>query len=326
MRNNWGELVKRQFTSLLIVLILAFQNRPNSRAADPNICIKNEHGKANEYVYIYAHGLGACYRQGIDFFSHFKETQGATEHWIADEPFVVFDFPDAKPKESEYHAKFVNLGQQQDIDRLEYVYNEVLKQFPQKRIILLGLSRGAATIINFVALKQPNAVAAIVLESPFDNLRNIIIHLMKRYHVLWLPYARQLSNKITQKHFPSVDINGLFPVHVINRLPHQIPIIFIHCQKDKVVPINSSRKLYAKLISHAHPNAYLLELNNGLHGKLLAGNDGPLYQNVVHAFYKRYGLPHNSEFAKAGETYLTQPTLADVLQRITKRCIEEDDE
>lgn len=296
-------------------------------ATDPNITIRNSHAADSQYVYIFAHGLGAYQKQALDLYARYKDFLVSPNYWVLNEPLAIFDFPDAKTKENEYHAKLVNLAQKADMERLEHIYNEVVRQFPGKKIILVGLSRGASVIINLMATKKLDNVAAIILESPFDTLKSIVIHLLNRYHIHWLPYARNLGFKIAKKHFPSLDINGIFPMQIISKMP-AVPILFVHSRKDKVIPINSSRKLYVKLALAGHKDIYLLELKNGLHGKILASPEGELYQNAVHAFYKKYDLPHDPQLAILGESLLVQPTVPDVMARITStaRMTDIDDE
>jgi hypothetical protein len=99
-----------------------------------------------------------------------------------------------------------------------------------------------------------------------------------------------------------------------------LPILFVHSHKDKVVPIKSSQRLYLLLKMLGHEHVYLLELNAGLHGKLIIGPEAETYQNVVHAFYKKYNLAYNEHFALKGESFLAQcqPSIVDVVCRIKK--------
>jgi hypothetical protein len=165
-----------------------------------------------------------------------------------------------------------------------------------------------------------------VLESPFDNLKSVIKHLLKRFHMYWMPFSKEIGIKIAQTHFPSLDMDGIFPENSVNSIPKHIPILIVHSKKDKVIPINSSRKLYVALRESEHHHVHLLELDRGTHGKLMIGPDAQIYQDVVHAFYKKYSLPYHEEFACRGEPLLTlcQPSIAEVKKKIKKkRTLEE---
>jgi len=279
-----------------------------------------------ETVHLFAHGLGATYQQAIAMFSRLerKTPQGATivnKRWIVNEPLALFDFPDAKPQKNEYHRKLVTLGQQPDIDQLTLAYQKTCANFPERDIVLSGVSRGAATIINFVAQQKPAYVKAMVLESPFDKLSSIVKLLLARFKIHWFPFSKQIAYKVTQRHFPNVLIDGIFPISIIHETPINIPIIFIHAKTDKVIPINSTRRLYIKLKEAGHQNVYLAELSSGSHGKLLRGRDADFYQFVVHAFYKKFGLSHDNDSAHRGKHLLAlcQPTIDEVKKRMKKK-------
>jgi predicted esterase len=283
-------------------------------------------------VHLFSHGLGATQQQGITIFSRLerKTLQGLSiinKHWIIDEPLALFDFPDAKGDNKEYHRKLVTLGQEADINQLAAAYQKTCTLFPAKDIILSGVSRGAATIINFVALQKPQQVKAIILESPFDKLSSIVKHLLARFHIHWFPFSKRIAYKVSQRHFPNVRIDGIFPINVIHEMPATIPILLIHAKTDKVIPINSTRRLYIKLKEAGHQDVYLAELSSGSHGKLLLGNDADFYHFVVHAFYKKYDLTHDVESARQGDNLLTicQPSIDEIKKRIKrKRSLEQD--
>lgn len=264
--------------------------------------------------YLFAHGLGATQEQASIFLP-----AGNSNQWIIKKPAILFDFPDAKGI-MEYHHEFVNLGQELDIKRLAFVLDHACQSIPDHKFILTGVSRGAATIINYAALNQPSSIAALILESPFDTLKNVIKHLLRRFCVNWIPYSKEIAYKIAKKNFPLLNIDGIVPLDVINRINKEIPILIIHSQRDKTISINSSRNLYSMLIRAGHAHVYLLELASGDHGKLLQGIEGPLYHSVVHAFYKKYHLPCNPLFAQTGEAMLKycRPTLDEINKRIRK--------
>jgi predicted alpha/beta hydrolase family esterase len=306
----------------LFVLVLLFSI---ISAHEPNFTIcNNAHNDCNT-AYIFAHGLGATQQQGLSLFLR----QKTSNQWIIDEPVALFDFPDAKNNNNEYFRKEVNLGQKNDIHRLSYAFDKAMQSLPQHDFILAGISRGSATIINYVSQSDhQEKIKALVLESPFDTLDSIIKHLLSRYCIGWLPFSQHLGTKVCQKHFPSVDPKGIFPLDVIQRIPSTIPILLAHSKKDKVIPINSSRRLYIKLREAGHQHIYLAELQSGAHGKLIQGADADFYLSIVHAFYKKYNLPHDQEYAARGHYLLEfcQPPIHEVLQRVRHKRSPDDEE
>lgn len=266
-------------------------------------------------VYLFAHGFGATHQQGLRLFSR----DYCHQRWLMDYPIALFDFPDAKNDNNDYLRKYVNLGQEKDIERLRLAYTKTVELFPNHAIILVGISRGATTIINFVACYHPENVKALVLESPFDLLSSVIKHLLGRFHISWLPFAKKISTTLCQHYFPAINLNGVFPLATVDKIPANMPIIFIHSQKDSVIPITSSQRLYNKLKQTGHDHVYILELASGDHGKLIQGSDGNSYLYAVHAFYKKYGYAHDHDFAQKGAYLLAycQPSSNEIKNRIS---------
>jgi len=82
-----------------------------------------------------------------------------------------------------------------------------------------------------------------------------------------------------------------------------IPILIVCSQEDTRVPAWSSQKL-ADALKAAGLQVHCVTLAHGAHGHLINGPDGQTYRNAVHAFYKKYGLEHNSEWAELGKSLI----------------------
>ena len=65
-----------------------------------------------------------------------------------------------------------SLAQENEIERLAQTFDQVIVK-KEKKSVLIGVSRGASTIINFMGLYNPEHVQAIILESPFDCVDSI---------------------------------------------------------------------------------------------------------------------------------------------------------
>lgn len=284
-----------------------------------------EHAEKTTTAFLFAHGLASTWEQGINIL--WRHGSPARPHWVMDGPLAVFDFPDAK-KERQYYHKEVNLAQEKDLERLHHAYSKTIEALPSHNFILVGISRGAAAMLNYAALYQPKEVKALLVESPFDTLSSVVKHLLTRYHVGWVPFSKTIGFKVCQSHFPSINIKGIFPLNVVEKIPAEMPIMLVHSKKDRTVPINSSRRLYIKLKETGHEHVYLVELQSGNHGKLIFGPDADFYNYCAHAFYQKYDLAHNPEFARHGQNLLQlcQPSVQDVLTRIKhKRGFNEDE-
>lgn len=292
----------------LLIPSLLFGTEPNFTIHFPQEPINHS------IVYLSSHGLGATQSQALSLLPE------NNKYWILNKPLAVFDFPDAKPNHMEYDTRQVNLGQQADIDRLRYAYYKTRQELPNHGIVLTGISRGAVTALNCMALHNLDNILAMVLESPFDTFNNVVKHLLRRFHIGWIPFSRKLAIRYIKKTFPTFDINGIFPINVAHMIPLNMPILLVHAQTDRTIPIKSSRLIYCALLASGHTNVYLLELEEGNHGKLITGPNGEIFQNVTHAFYKKYNLPHNPLFAQQGEELLKrcQPSLHDMKKYMKK--------
>ena len=92
-------------------------------------------------------------------------------------------------------------------------------------------------------------------------------------------------------------------MHNINK---ELPLLIIASLEDELIPARNIATIYTKLVDCGHKHAYFLLLDKGAHAYLLENEDAHLYLNTVHAFYKKYSLPHNASFAAQGETLLAQ--------------------
>ncbi len=259
--------------------------------------------KQDEIVYLFAHGLRSSQEQGLKLFSnHYNK-----HTWIIQQPFMLFDFPDAHQKKGHCRDEHVNLGQEEDILRMNQAYEYAVKKVPNAEgFVLTGISRGAATCINFVATHQPENIKAIVVESPFDTIKSVVDHLLKRFNLHWMPFSTDMGMLIAETKFECLDTQGILPLNLITHIPSTIPILIVGSHSDDVVPISSIRALYTALKRTGHQHVYLLELTTGRHARLTQGAQGMLYASCVHAFYHRYGLPHNSDLVEQGQQILAE--------------------
>lgn len=228
--------------------------------------------RPDEIITLFAHGLGGDKTQG-----HYYHINSRQNGFIEGE-LETFNFKDyLNPRTS-------CLGQQADMSTL----HNACQAF--KKVILVGVSRGAATIANYLGTEQPNNVMAIVLESPFDTIDSIVKHLE----------ATGASYSFKPSLYPNYDRNGIHPVDTIHKIPLNIPVLLICSTKDALIPASSTGLLYKKLVLAGHTKTHILILEHGKHANILWGEQGHIFRNVVHAFYKEYNLPYNPTFAQAG--------------------------
>lgn len=226
------------------------------------------------------------------------EDQNDMRLWILQQPLHTFNFPDATRKGFDGHQ--TSLGQDNEIKALANAYEHI----KHENVVVMGYSRGAATVLNWLGTKKPTNVVAAIVESPYDSITNALDFFCKNAGVGWIPYSILYSSP--NLFFGKFDYKGVFPIKVIQHLDPHIPLLIIASLEDALVPATSTATLYTRLLQLDHPHVYFLLLNKGKHGHLLEDHDAHYYLNTVHAFYKKYNLPHNSAFAAQGEKILSQ--------------------
>lgn len=191
----------------------------------------------------------------------------------------------------------LNFGQQRDIHIVSALYNRLCSEaFPQD-MVLFGVSRGAAAVFNFMALEYPKKpqkrVKAIILESCFDSLENLTC--------LSYPLSFLIDYSYRGVSPISPLIIKLF-VEVCNF--YKIPVLFVTSLKDQRVPAERTLNLKDALKRSGLHDFYCLILKHSTHSAYLKDDpihDGVIYEAVVHAFYKKYGLSYDEAKASAGQ-------------------------
>ena len=120
---------------------------------------------------------------------------------------------------------------------------------PDKELIILGQSIGAALAINFTAQAADQyQIKALVLDAPFTGFATTARSAMSATLVGWLiwPFTVLIPSQWDPiKHIRKIDI----------------PTLIMHSQKDTIVPYTSGKKLY-KTWQAAHPKQQLCWLDS----------------------------------------------------------------
>lgn len=114
------------------------------------------------------------------------------------------------------------------------------KRFPGKKLILSGVSMGSASVMMASALSLPSSTIALICDCGYTAPAEII---KETIHSLHLPvsicYALLYFGALIFGHF---NLNSLSAVSAVKQA--QIPILFIHGEKDSVVPTKMCDELY----------------------------------------------------------------------------------
>lgn len=246
--------------------------------------------EANVSTVLFAHGLN-----GNSNSLRFYQLLG-----IIHENAHSFNFPDAEHKDITQS----DLAQKRDLAALKAAYRNIETR---EKPILVGVSRGAAAVLNFMALEKPEHIAAIVVESPFGHVHDVVEHLTSR-RLQRLPVFLQarilnfLKGGISQV-LPHFDDQGAHPIELIHQIDKETPVLFICSKEDSLVPCHSTLRLYQELKNSGHKKVHIFIFEHGNHANLILQEE---YREVVHAFYRHYNLPHDPELAEKGKSHFQE--------------------
>jgi hypothetical protein len=244
--------------------------------------------EAEQIVTLFVHGIADSQAQGAPF----KDMMPG--------PFESFDFDDSTNHFWRLNVSASSLGQKNEIKKIAQEWQRINRKFPHADgFILIGISRGASALINFVATHKPKKVKALILDSPFDSIESLIKHQVDKLH---------LPKKIVRTGFAcmfwKLNFKGIFPIKVIRHIHEDIPILFLTIEDDHLVPNYSTQNLIKERQECGYQNMYHIHLMHGRHGKLLLGPDTETYKQAIHAFFAQHSIPYNETYAQKGKNLL----------------------
>jgi hypothetical protein len=263
-------------------------------------------------VTIFSHGIADTWKQVHGYVKSYKDDNIVyrNDRYLIHTPFVSFDYPDATNALYRVNYNETSFGQENEIGRLNKAYTSSLSQCNDCDIILWGLSRGASNILIFAGLYELPNVKAIVIESPYYTMSEVIESLMAKKGLHWLDVA--YGETIAEWIFKKYTRHGWSPAKCLENIPKDMPILIICSLEDRLVPASTSINIYKKLVASGHQHTYIFVTEHGKHAAILQGPDGEQYQSVVNAFYKKYNLPYNATSAAQGKSLLAlcQPVIS----------------
>ncbi len=243
-----------------------------------------------QIISLFVHGIADSGKQALPFA---KASGGP---YVVEGPLATFDFDCSTKRFWRVHMPACSLGQESELEKLAHEWQKLNKQFPHADgFILIGVSRGASAILNFLATYKPDKVKAVILDSPFDKIDTVAKHIADRMSV-----SEALVKKAIPLMFWKFNPQGIFPIDLIHKIEDDIPMLFVTVKGDHMVPKVSTTRLLNARKQQGHSNCHHLHVMRGSHGKIIQGPDARIYQDVAHAFFAHYGLPHNSKHARHG--------------------------
>ena len=134
----------------------------------------------------------------------------------------------------------ISFGVNESRDCLAWV-NFIVKHFgPDVKIILSGISMGAATVLIAAGLPLPENVVGVLADCGFTSAKDIICDVMKRIHLppaVFYPFV-----KLGARLYGHFDLEERSPVKSMKHC--RLPVIFYHGDNDRFVPHRMSIENY----------------------------------------------------------------------------------
>jgi len=256
-------------------------------------------------ITLFSHGIADTWKQVRGYAKYYTKKNGArfyNDHYVINTPYVTFNYPDAIDRFYRVNYNETSFGQANEIGRIYKAYQSINDMFESCDIILCGLSRGASNICIFAGTYQLDNVKALILESPYFTMGEVIQSIMEKKNLDWLPLS--YGETVAEFIFKKYTRYGNSPANCIETIAKDMPIFIVCSKEDRLVPYESSINVYKKLIESGHKHTYIFITDYGKHAALLQGPDGEKYECVINAFYKKYNLPYCAAKAAQGESLL----------------------
>lgn len=216
---------------------------------------------SSEKIIIYSHGYHSNYR--FDFSLGFKE--------FYDRGYSILFIEQRGHQSSKGRYTTFGLKERYDLQKwIEYVD----KRYSGKaKIVLCGISMGAATVLYTLGLKLPNSVVGAICDCGFDKPFNVIRYGVKKRAKICTKFLTELVNLgsiiTTGESFKSLDSKDTLK-------DNKLPVFIIHGTKDSICPIEMGDNnykytnglgIYARVENADHGFGYIV--NTELYRKCL---------------------------------------------------------
>jgi dipeptidyl aminopeptidase/acylaminoacyl peptidase len=178
-----------------------------------------------------------------------------------------------------------NVGGKEDVEQNIRAIEECIEANPNKKIVLFGCSRGAATMVVTLAnLKDEllQHIKLVIVEAPFDSVENVV-NSSSYFPKLIMNYLETCTKYDRMQQSPLEAVNS-------DSFPLEIPIAFITTKVDDRVPVENTMRLIYALKKKGHSDLHHLMLDNSHHALMHSHNEEDVkkYVDFVNDLYERY--------------------------------------
>ncbi|MBR4905075.1 MAG: alpha/beta hydrolase [Selenomonadaceae bacterium] len=139
----------------------------------------------------------------------------------------------------ESEGQFITMGAFESRDVFNWS-EKIVAENPDAKIIIHGVSMGAATTL-LTAAQEPKNLIAVVEDCGFTSAYEMFTSQLEK--IFGLPeYPVMPCANIVCKIKTGVKISDAAPIEVIDKI--KVPVLFIHGDADKLIPVEMMERLY----------------------------------------------------------------------------------
>lgn len=142
-------------------------------------------------------------------------------------------------------GRVITFGVRERFDCLEWIKFVISRFGEEQKIILTGVSMGAATVMMAAGENLPDNVQHVLADCGYSSAKEIIKKIIGEMHLppaIVYPFVR-LGARI----FGRFNLEETSPMEAVKNA--KVPVIFIHGDDDAFVPHNMSERLYEECTS-----------------------------------------------------------------------------
>lgn len=181
----------------------------------------------------------------------------------------------------------LNFAGSEDVAQCVNAVKACIKTHPEKRIVLFGTSRGAATILvslTKLSKEELTHLKLVIAEAPFASIPSLLYNTLPACIV---PYLFYMAEKLTL-----FKENQISPLHAVtdDAFPLEIPILFVTSEADRTIPIHETTQLIEVLKKREHKALNHLKLKRSSHSMMSIGDkdDQDAYYAELQRLYRKY--------------------------------------
>ena len=174
-------------------------------------------------------------------------------------------------------GRVISFGIKERFDCLDWIDYAVERFGREQKIILYGISMGAATVLMAAGESLPDSVVGVIADCPYSSPIDIIARVARRMHIP-VPITRIIA-PLGARIFGGFSLLECTPLEAVKRA--RVPVLLFHGEADSFVPCEMSRR-----IAENNKDVKFVTVPDACHGfSYLVDTEG--YIRELHEFVAR---------------------------------------